>query len=93
MCTACQCAERSVRSPAQEQESTCSAFSTAGGMQARSDSEGWKCSSTWEPRQEDSFKCQSTLGYIADPVSLGKERAMEGEWWSKSKHCCTPFHS
>lgn len=75
MCALLSSLQRSVQSPAQEQESTSSAFSTSGGMQARSDSEGCKLSSTWEPKQEDSSKCQSTLGYTADTVSLGKERS------------------
>lgn len=66
--------QRSVQSPGQEQESTSGAFPTSGGMQARSDSEGCKLSSTWEPKQEDSSKCQSTQGYTANTVSLGKER-------------------
>lgn len=75
MCALLTSMQRSVQSLAQEQESTSSAFPTSGGMQARSESKGCKLSSTWEPKQEDSSKCQSTLGYTADPVSLGKERS------------------
>lgn len=69
MCALLSSLQRSVQSPAQEQESTSSAFSTSGGMQARNDSEGCKLSST------DTQQWQSTLGYTADTASLGKERS------------------